>query len=564
MRLTSYAVREADPARWLHRRRKESIVTRLRASVLLGVLAAGLAAFLALIPARADRSDAEARAAATTATTVTAIFAKTSDWGSGFVGRFTIANTGSAPVDGWTLEFDLAAGQSIVNAWNTRVRSTGQHQVLTPESWTRSIAAGGRAEIGFQGASPGPFAGPLNCRIDGAPCTGGPTAAPAGGPATTTTSQPVTTTTEPPTTTTSTTTTTTTTTTPTTTTAPAPKPGGAGTPPGVPPGSATGSATGSGTATGSGAAAGSGARPPGFVPYVDMTLSSDSVAGMLRASGVKRYTLAFVVSGAPCQASWGGYYGLDDPVIAQRIAALQAAGGSAIVSFGGAINQELARTCTTADALATQYQAVIDRYGVRDLDFDIEGADQTDSASLERRFRAIAKVQAAGLAAGRPVRVSLTLPVMPSGLTEAGLGVVRSALANGVDVGTVNVMAMDYFDPALAPYAGRMGEYAIQAATAVQGQLATVYPSRSAAELWRMVGVTPMLGINDDPDEVFTTADAAKLTTFAQQRGLGRLSMWSINRDKPCGRPTTRTENTCSGLPDPAWAFSHAFLRFGS
>jgi hypothetical protein len=279
---------------------------------------------------------------------------------------------------------------------------------------------------------------------------------------------------------------------------------------------------------------------------------------------VKRFTLAFIVSGAPCQASWGGYFGLGDAAMARRIADLQAAGGEAIISFGGAINQELARTCPTVDALTAQYQAVIDRYGIRDLDFDIEGADQTDAASLARRFQAIARLQTAGIAAGKPVRVSLTLPVMPWGLTDAGLGVVRAAISNGVDVGTVNVMAMDYFDPALAPYTGRMGDYAIQAAGTVQRQLAGLYPAKSGAALWSMVGVTPMLGINDDPSEVFTTADAAKLTAFARQQGLGRLSMWSINRDGPCGQPTSTTQNTCSGVGDRAWAFSGAFLPFGT
>jgi hypothetical protein len=74
-----------------------------------------------------------------------------------------------------------------------------------------------------------------------------------------------------------------------------------------------------------------------------------------------------------------------------------------------------------------------------------------------------------------------------------------------------------------------------------------------------MVGVTPMLGINDDNKEIFTTTDASKLATFAKQKGLGRLAMWSINRDHPCGRPTSFTENTCSGVADGDWAFSRAF-----
>jgi hypothetical protein len=161
------------------------------------------------------------------------------------------------------------------------------------------------------------------------------------------------------------------------------------------------------------------------------------------------------------------------------------------------------------------------------------------------------------------VRISLTLPVSPSGLSNDALNVVRDAIADGVEVGTVNLMAMDYYDPSL-PYAGRMGDYAIQAATSTHDQLAALYPDRTDAQIWAMVGVTPMLGINDDPEEIFTTADAAKLTAFAQEKGLGRLAMWSINRDAPCPAPTQTTSNTCSGVPDSAWAFSHAFEPFGS
>lgn len=470
-----------------------------------------VAASTAVVPLNCQLNGRPCGADPTTSTTIPVTvpptFVRTSDWGTGYIGEYTIRNGSTAPLVGWKLEFDLPTGQARTGLWGGTVTATGRHQVVTPESWNRTIAAGATVKVGFQATRPATFVAPTGCLFNGASCLGSvpPTTVPP--------------TTVPPTT------------TPTTT---------------VPTGG------------------GSGATTPGFVPYVDMTLSSDSLAAVATSSGVRRLTLGFVVSGAPCQASWGGYYGLDDPTIKARIDGLVAAGGGAIVSFGGAANQELARTCTSVSALAAQYQAVIDRYGLRDLDFEVEASDQTDAVSLERRFEAVAQVQAAGLAAGRPVRVSLTLPVLPTGLTAAGVGVVRAAVANGVDVGTVNVMAMDYFDPSLAPYAGKLGGYAIQAATAVKGQLAAVFPGRGDAALWRTVGVTPMLGINDNPAEVFTTADAAQLTTFARQKGLGRLSMWSINRDKPCGRATTWTENSCSGVADPAWAFSAAFLPFGT
>ena len=124
-----------------------------------------------------------------------------------------------------------------------------------------------------------------------------------------------------------------------------------------------------------------------FAPYVDMTLQSKTKAtSSIIASGAKASTLAFIVSGAACQASWGGYYGLnasDEWFDAKQVISdTRAAGSEPIISFGGAAGRELARTCTSVNALAAQYQSVIDTYNVRSLDFDIEGADQSDAASL--------------------------------------------------------------------------------------------------------------------------------------------------------------------------------------
>jgi hypothetical protein len=511
----------------------------------------------------------------------TAVFEKTSDWGNGFVGGYSIDNDSAAPVEGWKLEFDRPAGERLTSAWSTKMSSSGNHYVLTDEEWTRKVPAGGSVKIGFQGEYSGQFVAPQHCQLNGRPCDGGepappdttapsaPTGLSAGAATTSTVSLSwdaasddvgvdhyavysggvqVATTTQ--------------TSARISGLAPATSYSftvraidAAGN---VSPDSAAVEARTAAVAEGGG---GTGTTEGEFAPYVDMTLSEDSLAAMMSASGVRDLSLAFIVSGRPCEASWGGYYGIGAPAIKDRIDALQAAGGEAIVSFGGAINQDLSRTCASVAALADQYRAVIDEYGIRDLDFDIEGADQTDAVSLERRFNAIAQIQAEGRAAGKPVTISLTLPTTTNGLTKDGLDVVRAAIADGVDISVVNVMAMDYYDPAL-DYSGRMGDYAISAATGLHDQLATLYPDRDDAQVWGMVGVTPMIGINDDPQEIFTTADAAKLTAFANEKGFGRLAMWSINRDATCPAPTQWTSNTCSGVPDADWAFSDTFGRF--
>jgi hypothetical protein len=506
----------------------------------------------------------------------TAVFEKTSDWGNGFVGGYSIDNDAAAPLEGWKLEFDLPAGERLTSAWSTKMSSSGNHYVLTDEEWTRKVPAGGSVKIGFQGEYSGQFVAPQHCQLNGHPCDGGepappdttapsaPTGLSAGAATANTVSLSwdaasddvgvdhyavysggvqVATTTQ--------------TSARISGLAPATSYSftvraidAAGN---VSPDSAAVEARTAAVAEGGG---GTGTTEGEFAPYVDMTLSEDSLATMMSASGV-----AFIVSGRPCEASWGGYYGIGASAIKDRIDALQAAGGEAIVSFGGAINQDLSRTCASVAALADQYRAVIDEYGIRDLDFDIEGADQTDAASLERRFKAIAQIQAEGRAAGKPVTISLTLPTTTNGLTKDGLDVVRAAIADGVELSVLNVMAMDYYDPAL-DYSGRMGDYAISAATGLHDQLASLYPDRDDAQVWGMVGVTPMIGINDDPQEIFTTADAAKLTAFANEKGFGRLAMWSINRDATCPAPTQWTSNTCSGVPDADWAFSDTFGRF--
>ena len=101
---------------------------------------------------------------------------------------------------------------------------------------------------------------------------------------------------------------------------------------------------------------------------------------------------------------------------------------------------------------------------------------------------------------------------------------VQSAHTYGAAISVVNVMAMDYGQWA-APDGNQMGAYAQQAAQATHDQLAAIYTTLTDAQLWAMVGVTPMIGVNDTCwstyCELFTVADAANLVTFARAHHLG-------------------------------------------
>jgi chitinase len=300
------------------------------------------------------------------------------------------------------------------------------------------------------------------------------------------------------------------------------------------------------------------------VPYVDVTLTPAFQFQDPSANPANDVALAFVVADpkSPCTPSWGGAYSLDQASSAldldRRISQLRAAGGNVMLSVGGANNTELAVACTDQTQLTDAYRQLVKRYDVTTLDLDIEGTAVADQASLERRAAALKAIQATD----PQLAVWLTLPVTPDGLTADGLNVVRTALAGGVSLRGVNVMTMDYgqgTDP-------DMLDLSTRALTATHKQLSDLYlrlgVQLTSRQVWSRIGATPMIGQNDVDDERFTLADAKGLATFAVGNGLGRVSMWSINRDAPCTGTFTNVvvhSNTCSGVAQDALAFSQVF-----
>jgi chitinase len=265
----------------------------------------------------------------------------------------------------------------------------------------------------------------------------------------------------------------------------------------------------------------------GFAPYVTVSSSGNyDMAATAEATGTDRFTLGFVVSDGGCAAKWDGTDGLANPSLDKRVSALRSAGGDIGVSFGGQDGSELALACDSTGELAAAYATVIDRYNLTEADFDIEGDALTDTAANTRRAKAIAQLQKEATAEGRTPDISFTLPAMPDGLTADAVAFLKNAEANGVDISAVNIMAMDYG----SEYTGDMGGYATQAATAAQAQLMSILGLSDTAA-WQTLAVTPMIGVNDIPAEVFRVSDAGQLAAFAARRGLGRLSMWSADRD---------------------------------
>jgi chitinase len=286
-------------------------------------------------------------------------------------------------------------------------------------------------------------------------------------------------------------------------------------------------------------------------PYVDMSNNQEPMLNSAATqAGLHNYTAAFVI-GSGCTPIWGDTLPVtNDPTMDQEIATARSDGATPIVSFGGSGGSELALTCTTASSLQAAYQSVISHFGVNHIDFDIEGATLDYTSNNNVRFQAIN-----GLEAANPgLVVSATLPVLPTGLASDGVAFLNLAKQDGTRIDLINVMAMDYG----SSFTGDMGQEAIQAAQSTLSQARADWPGDSYAN----IGVTPMIGQNDNSAEVFSEANAQTLVSWASSNGIGRLAFWSVDRDQPCGGSANGLPS-CSEIGQSPLDFTKIFLGGG-
>lgn len=302
-------------------------------------------------------------------------------------------------------------------------------------------------------------------------------------------------------------------------------------------------------------------------PYFE-SWTGESPAELAAASGNKYLTLAFLqtATAGSCTAYWNGESGqpISKTTFGRDIATIQARGGNVIPSFGGwsadTTGTELADSCTSVDAIADVFKSLVTTYGITRIDLDVEGDSINNAAGIDRRNKAIAQVQRWAERTGRTVQFSYTLPTSTSGLEANGLAVLQNAVANHARVDVVNLMTFDYYDGATHDMAADTKT----AAEGLHGQLAALYPRKSSAQLWSMIGVIEMPGIDDyGPEETFTVQNALTVEKWAEARKINTLSFWALQRDNG-GCPGTGGSDSCSGIDQDTWAFSHTFEKFTS
>jgi chitinase len=304
-----------------------------------------------------------------------------------------------------------------------------------------------------------------------------------------------------------------------------------------------------------------------FAPYFE-AYNGDSLSGLSAQSGNKFLTLAFVQT--PSRGSCTVYFNGDTSMpiasgtFGSDITAIRNSGGDVIPSFGGYAadngGTEIADSCTSVDSIAAQFEKVITTYDITRIDLDIEDNSLGNTAGIDRRNKAIKKVEDWAAANGRLVQFSYTLPTTTAGLAPDGLAVLQNAVANNARIDIVNMMTFDYYDNA----SHNMATDTQTSANGLVNQLRSLYPGRTTAQLWSMVGIIEMIGVDDfGPAETFTLANAQTVTNWAKTQGIAALSFWALQRDNgSC--PGGGAADNCSGVSQTTWQFSKIMQSFTS
>lgn len=92
-------------------------------------------------------------------------------WPGGFQANVSVRNTGSTSVNGWTLRWDFANGQSVTDMWNAKARQYGATVNAANADYNPQIQPGGSVTIGFNGTARGGNSAPGAFTLNGQSCS---------------------------------------------------------------------------------------------------------------------------------------------------------------------------------------------------------------------------------------------------------------------------------------------------------------------------------------------------------------------------------------------------------
>ncbi|MEU7003160.1 carbohydrate-binding protein [Nonomuraea sp. NPDC046570] len=293
--------------------------------------------------------------------------------------------------------------------------------------------------------------------------------------------------------------------------------------------------------------------PPGKMdgaPYLYMGWGSPpSPTTVMSATGVKSFTMAFILSSGGCNPAWDGQRPLTGGADAQAISAIKGAGGSVQISFGGWQGNKLGPNCSTPAAFAGAVQQVINAVGPAVVDFDIENTDEFENYTVQDRILNALKI----VKSNNPnVKVVVTFGTTTSGPNSHGVRLINRAKELAVPIDNFTIMPFDFGGGA------NMYQNTINAAEGLKTALKNAY-GYTDAQAYERMGISGMNGLSDQ-QELTSPATWTQIRDWAKSKGLTRLAFWSTNRDRPC--PGGGVREDCSGVAQADWEYTKITAGF--
>ena len=266
------------------------------------------------------------------------------------------------------------------------------------------------------------------------------------------------------------------------------------------------------------------------------------------ATGIKAFTMAFVLANG-CNPVWDGEGGLTGGVHASYISQIKAAGADVIPSVGGYSGNKLGPNCGSVDALAGAYQKIINAFGFKAIDIDIENTDEFENTAVQDRILGALKV----IKQNNPsVKTIITFGTSTTGPTYYGTRLVQQAKALGANIDIFTQMPFDFGG------GNDMYTNTVNASESLKNLLKTQF-GYSDAQAYSHMGISGMNGLSDQ-QELTSTDTWTRLRDYAKGKGFARFTFWAVNRDRGCAGGGV--VSNCSGIAQADWAFTKISAGF--
>ena len=309
-------------------------------------------------------------------------------------------------------------------------------------------------------------------------------------------------------------------------------------------------------------AAGATPQPPAATPKASGALaaapyeylgwgSPQKPTDVMAATGIKWFTLAFILSDGGCNPKWDGSRALKGGSDESAIKSIRAAGGDIVVSVGGWSGAKLGEKCSSATALAGAYQKVIDAYRLKAFDIDIENTEFGNATVRQRVVDALKIVEQKNPG----IVTYITMGTTPSGPDATGKDLIKRGARAGLAADAWVVMPFDF-----GGHGGTMGQASVGALEGLKNAVKSAY-AYSDSVAYRHIGVSSMNGKTDEAGETVTLNDFKTILTYAQQHHIARYAFWSVNRDRSCG--SGGAGDACSGVSQSPYAYTKVVAQYG-